>query len=639
MRLLLALALLPIAAAASPGPQPLPPPPPLPVTADVPYPGVIALEADARDTSRRIVRVHETLPVTPGPLVLLYPEFVAGAHYALNTVDHLTGLAISAAGRRLAWRRDPVATHAFHLDVPPGVVSLDIRFELLTPTDPKQGRVTITDDIAHLQWESLVLYPAGHFARQIAVEPSVLLPAGWQLGTALETASSTGTTTRFRRTDLETLLDSPVMAGGNFRRIDLDDGPRAVRLDLVADDPGSLAITEAQIATLQRLVAETDRLFGGARHFAHYDWLLALSDSLGGIGREHLQSSENAAPADTFTAWDKVSTRRALLPHEYVHSWNGKFRRGADSWRPDSNSPIGNSLLWVYEGQTQYWGIVLAARAGLLTPAQARDMLAQTAATAADPSGRAWRTLADTTNDPQVQMRRPQPWASRIRNQDYYGEGALVWLDADTLIRERSQGARSLDDFARDFFGGDGRTVTETYNFDDVVAALNRVLPYDWAAFLRARLEANDRPPLDGLIRGGYRLDFADMPTDYQKSADAVARRTDLSWSIGFIVESKDATLSAVRWDGPAYKAGLTAGSQLIAVGGVPYTPELLLAAIRAAKGGGPPVELIVKSLDRLGGVTIDWHGGLRYPALMPDAAAAKPLDAILAPRTEAPPR
>ncbi len=635
MRLLLALALLPIAAAASPGPQPLPTAPPLPVAADAAYPGVIALEVDARDTARRIVRVRETLPVRPGPLVLLYPEFVAGAHFALNTVDRLTGLLVTANGQRLAWRRDPAVIHAFRLDVPPGVASLDIRFELLTPTDPKQGRVTITDDIAHLQWQSLVLYPAGHFARQIAVEPSLTLPAAWQFGTALDTAGGTGMTTRFRRTDLETLLDSPVLAGANLRRIVLDDGPRPVRLVLAADNPAALAVTDAQVATLRRLVAETDRLFGGARHFAHYDWLLALSDSIGGIGREHLQSSENAAAADTFTAWDKVSARRTLLPHEYVHSWNGKFRRGADSWRPDFNSPIGNSLLWVYEGQTQYWGIVLAARAGLLTPAQARAMLAQTAATAADPSGRAWRTLADTTNDPQVQMRRPQPWASRIRNQDYYGEAALVWLDADTLIRERTNGSRSLDDFARDFFGGDGRTVTETYSFEDVVAALNRVLPYDWAAFLRTRLESSDRPPFDGLQRGGYRLDFADTPTEYQKSADAVARRTDLSGSIGLVIDSKDSTLSAVQWDGPAYKAGLTAGSQLIAVGGAPYTPELLIAAIVAAKGNGPPVELIVKSLDRLGSVTIDWHGGLRYPMLAPAGAQPALLDAILAPRAE----
>ena len=629
IRLSLLLA-FPAAALASPGPQPLPPPPPLPVASDTAYPGAITLTADLRDVARRVVRVQETLPVRPGPLVLLYPEWVPGSHNALNTADRLSGLAVTGAGRRVAWRRDPVRPHAFHVDVPDGVTSLDIRFEALTPTDAKQGRVTITDAIAHLQWQSAVLYPAGYFARDIAVDAGVTIPDGWQLATALDTVSSSGTTTRFRRTDLETLVDSPLMAGLNFRRIVLDDGPRPVRLDLVADTADALAVTDAQVATLKQLVVQTDRLFGGARHYDHYDWLLALSDTIGGIGREHLRSSENAAAADTFTAWDKVSSRRTLLPHEYTHSWNGKFRRGADSWQPDFNTPIGNSLLWVYEGQTQYWGIVLAARAGLLTPAQARDMLAQTVAVEADPSGREWRSLADTTNDPQLQMRRPQPWASRLRNQDYYGEGALVWLDADTLIRERSRGTRSLDDFARDFFGGDGRTVIETYTFDDVVAALNRVVPHDWAGFLHDRLDGNGAPPFDGLARGGYRLAFADAPTEYQRSSDAVARRTDLSWSIGFIVEAKDATLSAVQWGSPAYAAGLTVGTQLIAVGGQPYTPELLLAAIRARR----PVELIVKSLDRLGSVTVDWRGGLRYPRLVPQAGRAPLLDAILQPRS-----
>ena len=632
MRVLLLAALIAVPALASPGPQPLPMPPPIPVAADVPYPGVIRLDVDARDTARRIVHIHETLPVVPGPLVLLYPEWVPGAHSPINTVDHLAGLQITAGGKRLEWQRDAIETHAFHVDVPAGVASLDIRFDLLTPTDGKQGRVTIVDDIAHLQWQSLVLYPAGHFARVIAVEPSLTLPAGWQFATALDTATSSGGVTRFKRTDLDTLVDSPVMAGRFVRRVVLDAGPRPVNLDIVAESPEQLAATAAQLSPHASLVVQADRLFGGARHFDHYDILVGLSDALGRIGREHHRSTEIVLRPDYFTGWDRTAAGRATISHEFAHSWNGKYRRGADSWTADFNTPIRNSLLWVYEGQTTYWGNVLAARSGLTTTAEARDALALTAAAYANPPGRSWKSLADTTNDPQVALRRPQPWASYQRAEDYYGEGSLVWLDTDTLIRERSGGTKSLDDFAKAFFGGDdGVWLAKTYTFEDVVAALNAVLPYDWAAFLKARLEGHDAAPLDGLARGGYRLAWSSIQSDYAKGSDAVAKRVDLTWSVGFVVDTKDATLSAVQWDGPAFKAGLTVGTQLIAVGGLPYTAELLTAAVRAGAGRGRAVELIVKTGGHLGTVTVDWHGGLRYPRLERIPGTPARLDDILA--------
>ncbi len=631
MKMLLLLALLPAAAAASPGPQPMPLPPPLPLARDVAWPGTMKIDVDARDVGRRILRVRQTLPVSSGPLVLLYPEYVPGAHRAANGIDQLAGLTISGGGRRLEWVRDPVAIHAFRLDVPPGVASLDIAFEVLTPTDAKQGRITVTDELMHLQWQTLVLYPAGVFARGIAVEPSLTLPPGWQFGSALETAVSSSTTTRFRRTDLATLIDSPVMAGRWYRRIDLD---ARVGLDLVAEAPEQLAVAEPQLAAYRFMLAETDRLFGGARPFEHYDVLVALSDVLGTIGREHRQSTEIVARADFFSAWDKTAAGRATIPHEYEHAWNGKFRLGADSWTADFNTPIRNSLLWVYEGQTSYWGQVLAARAGLVTAEDTRAALALTAAALADAPGREWRPLADTVNSPQVLERRPQPWASRQRGEDYYGEGLLLWLDADTLIREASGGARSLDDFARVFFGGtQGSAAIATYQVDDIVAALNRVQPYDWAGFLKGRLETRASAPLDGLARGGYRLAWSDTPAPYAKAADAVAKRTDLSWSLGFVVDNKDATLAAVHWGGPAFKAGLTAGTQLIAVAGTPYSPELLTAAVTAARTG-PPIELIVKSGGHLGAVTVDWHGGLRYPRLERIPGTPGRLDEILQPRS-----
>ena len=517
--------------------------------------------------------------------------------------------------------------------MPPGVASLDIGFDAVMPTDARQGRVTIDDDIAHLQWHSLVLYPAGRFVRDIMVVPAVLLPPGWQFGSALEVATA-GPTTRFRAVDLETLVDSPVFAGRWVRRIVLDPGPQPVALDLVAERAEALAVADAQVAGLRALLGETDALFGPPRHFDHYDFLVALSGQLGGIGREHHRSTEIVLREDFFTGWGKTAAGRATLAHEYVHSWNGKYRQGADSWTADFNTPIRNSLLWVYEGQTQYWGIVLAARAGLTTAEEARDALAQTAAAAAGSSGRAWRPLADTTDAPQLAQRRPQPWADWQRGEDYYGEGALIWLDADTLIRERSNGARSLDDVARALFGGGpAGAATVTYTRADVIAALASVLPYDWDGFLTTRLDTIAAAPLAGLARGGYRLGWSPVQSETARTADAAAGRTDLAWSLGFVVDNKDATLSAVRWNSPAFAAGLTVGTQLIAVGGVPYTQDLLIAAVRAAASTGPAVSLLVKSGGRIGTVAIAWHGGLRYPRLERVAGTPARLDDVLRPR------
>ena len=631
--LLFASALLAAVASAepSPGPQPLPLPSPPPAAADIAYPGTLTLHVDATDLNHRVLRVRETIPVTAGPLTLLYPAWVPGGHTPRNFVDKLAGLTIAAEGKRVEWVRDPVIVHAFHVEVPRGARTLDVAFDIVTPTDGRQGRITMTDEIVDLQWLTAFLYPAGYFTRRIAVDASLTLPTGWGFGTALEAATTTGATTRFKTVKLDTLADSPVFAGANFRQVILDGGARPVRLDIVADRPGQLAIADAQLTEFRNLVAQADMLFG-SRHYDHYDMLLAVSDTLGSIGLEHHRSSENGTRADYLTAWDRTAADHSLIAHEYTHSWNGKFRRAADSWTADFNTPMRNSLLWVYEGQTQFWGVVLAARAGLTTAAQARDALAQIAAAFAARPGRAWRSLADTTDDPITANRRPQPWDSFQRSQDYYNEGLLVWLDADMLIRERSAGKRSLDDFARAFFGvDDGSYAERTYGFDDIVAALNAIEAYDWATFLRVRLDSHTGAPLDGLARGGYRLGWAETPSEYQKGSDTVGKRTDLTWTLGLVVDTKDATLSAVQWDGPAYKAGLTVGAQLIAVNGLPYNADLLLDAIRAAKARPQPIVLIVKSGDRLGSVAVDWHGGLRYPRLDRNDAPAR-LDTLLAP-------
>jgi predicted metalloprotease with PDZ domain len=607
----------------------------LPAPKDLAYPGVLRLDVDATDLDRRIFAVHETIPVAePGPLTLLYPAWIPGKHSDEGPIEKLAGLIFRAGGKPLAWSRDPVDVHAFHLEVPAGAGAVEAEFQFLSPTATDQGRVVMTPEMLNLQWNTVALYPAGYFTRRIQVQASVRLPDGWGLGTALETAGSPGPVTRFAATDFETLVDSPIFAGRYFRRYDLDPGATApVHLDVVADRPELLDASPGMIDRHRELVRQAYRLFG-ARHYDHYDFLLALTSRLGSIGVEHHRSSEDGTIPSYFLDWSGAASVRDLLPHEFVHSWNGKYRRPADLWTADFNAPMRGSLLWVYEGQTQYWGFVLGARSGLLARPDAFEALASTAAAYDNRAGRDWRPLADTTADPVIAGRRPQPWTSWQRSEDYYQEGQLIWLDADTLIRQRSGGRRSLDDFAKAFFGmEDGVWTDKAYTFDDVVAALNAVEPYDWARFLRERVDlVAPRAPLDGLTRGGWRLVYADTPTDYFRSNEVRRRLVDLTYSLGLTLNT-DAEIIAVQWDGPAFKAGLVVGAKVLAVNGIAFEPERLRRAVTEAKTG-QPVSLIVKTGDAFRTVTIDYRGGLRFPRLERIPGTPDLLSAIYAPRS-----
>jgi predicted metalloprotease with PDZ domain len=613
-------------------PQPLPLPPPVAEPRDVPYPGVIQLTVDATDLPHAIFRAHETIPVAgPGPITLLYPKWLPGNHSPTGPIDKLAGLTIKAGGKPLVWTRDPVDVYAFHVDAPAGVSTLDIDLQFLSPVSGREGRVMMTPEMLSLEWNTVALYPAGHFSREIQVQASVKVPDGFGLATALDTASTSGSVTVFKPATFNTLVDSPLIAGRYFKTFDLDPGgPARVTLDVMADRPEDLAASSEQIAAHKALVQQAYRLYG-SHHYGHYDFLFSLSDKLGGIGLEHHQSSEDGLTPKYFLDWDASPAVRDLLPHEYTHSWNGKFRRPADLWTANFNVPMRGSLLWVYEGQTQYWGYVLAARSGLMTRQQTLDAIALTAAAFDHRVGREWRPLEDTTNDPVIAMRRPLSWLSWERSEDYYSEGQLIWLDADTLIRQLSGGKRSLDDFAKGFFGVEnGSFVTDTYGFDDIVAALQAVQPYDWAAFLHQRLDGHGPgAPLDGLSRGGYRLIFTENPTEYFKSNEARRKSTDLTYSLGMTV-GKEGVLSEVLWEGPAFKAGLTEGTQIVAVNGVTYSPDELKDAIGHAKGAGAPIELLVKDQEMFRAVRIDYHDGPRYPRLERVAGAPDLLGAIL---------
>ncbi len=611
---------------------------PIPEPVDQPYVGPIALAVDATDLDHRIVRVRETLPVAAGPLTLLYPRWIPGWHGPGGNMVRLAGLQMRAGNRALAWTRDALQPEALHIDIPAGVNALEIEFEHLAPVDPAGGRISIAAEQLNLEWTQLLLYPAGHWLSALRASARVTLPAGFEAATALRPKTASGATTDYAEESLDTLLDSPLFAGRHHRRVELDaaDAAHPVVLQLFADDPADLDAKPEMLEAHRELVRQADRLFG-ARHFRHYDLMLLQSKVLGSIGLEHHESSENGAMPGYFKDWGKGIKSRQLLAHEYTHSWNGKFRRPADLWTPNLNLPMRTSLLWVYEGQTEYWGRVLASRAGLVTPEEARDQLARTAAFRAAMPGRSWRSLQDTTADPLLPPGE-RAWYDWQRGGDYYAEMVLVWLDVDTLIRAQSGDARSLDDFARAFFGvDDGRRAPLTYRFEDLVAALNAVQPYDWAALLRERLDrAGDAGHLlDGLARSGWRLDWDEKESELARNAAPHREEgpnADFYWSAGFEV-GKEGRLANLRWQGPAFRAGLAPGEQLLAVNDIAYTRERLAAAITAAKGQGPAVRLLVKDGERYRSVALDEHGGLRYPKLVRIEGVPDRLSAILAPR------
>ena len=617
---------------ASKGPQPVPLPPPVPAPADTPYPGTISLLVDITNINDRVFDVHETIPVKPGKLILLYPEWIPGGHSPGLPIASLAGLVITANGNRLAWVRDRVNMYAFHVDVTQGTTSLDVNFQYLAPVKPQQGR--ISSNFANLSFINTLLYPAGHFSRRIQFSPSVRLPEGWKCATALETKSQDGNVVHFQDTTLNTLIDSPVYAGVNFKRVDISSGPdNKVYLDLFSDKPEQLEFTPEELQYHKNLVVEAQKLFN-SHHYDHYDFLFSLSDSVGGKGLEHHQSSEDGTRANYFTDWLAGVGGRALLPHEYTHSWNGKFRRPADLWTPIFNWPMQDDLLWVYEGLTDYYGNVLAARSGMRTTDQTHDVFAQIAANFEASPGRTWRPLVDTTNQPimTAHFSTSEQWPSWQRSFDYYPESDLIWMDADTKIREMSGGKKSLDDFVKAFFGVDnGSYVTKTYTLDDVVAALNTVQPYDWAGFFRERVyDLHPAVPEDGFTRGGYRLVYNDTQSDWLKHQDP-SRGASFNTSIGLSVGG-EGNVEGVTWNGPAFKAGVTPEMQLQAVSDQKFTVDNLRQAILAAEKTNQPIKLLLKRGDDFVTINVDYHGGLRYPHLERVEGTEDRLDAILAP-------
>ncbi|MGH8158069.1 MAG: M61 family metallopeptidase [Rhodanobacter sp.] len=589
--------------------------PALPQATDRPYPGTVTLDVDATDTRHKVYQVHESIPVTPGSVTtLLYPQWETASHGPTAMVNRLAGLLIRAAGKPLDWARDPYNPYAFRVHVPAGTSTLDLRFQFLSPATSREGALSMTPAIINVQWQSMLLYPAGYYVRDIPFVTTLKLPHGFTAFTALEARQSSGEGLRYASVSLETLVDSPVYAGTHTRRIPLTTGAHPVFLDLLADESPFLAIPDATIARFTRTVEATERLFG-TPPWQHYDMLVSLSDAFPGPGGvEHLASAENNLSADFFTNEHAHLLDRDLIWHELVHAWNGKHRVPQGLWTPDFNTPSDDRLLWVYEGQTQFWGEVTAARNGERSQQDTLDMWAFEAATMLARSGRVWKSLADSSLDPVFDAGHHVTWTDWQRREDYYLEGPLFWLDVDATLRQKSGGHRSLDDLAHHFFQGAHPAETSTYSFVDLCQSLDGIAHGDWATFLRQKLNSHDDSGLlDGLTKNGYALSFTDTPTAYFLQSEQDSGTTDLTFSIGLTVDAKG-NVRSLAWQGPAFRAGVSIGTHIGDVDGKTFSAANLKAAV--ADSVHQPIRLSIDAEGEPSTIDIPYRGPLRYPHL-----------------------
>ncbi len=606
----------------------------------------IRITADLSEASRKLYHAEIDLPVKTGANSFTTPQWIPGTHSPNGPAKDITGVVFSIDGKPIPWRRDDVDLYQFHIDVPKGVSTVHAHLDCIV-----HGRAT--DKIAVLEWEKLLLYPAHTPVRDIPIQPSVTVPAGWGIGTALtpvtpfDANAKPGGTVQYQPTNVEQLEDSPVIAGEYFHEFALapEITPKHF-IDVVSDEPEDSNLRPEILADLSHLVREADKAYA-SHHYNHYNFLLTLSDTAGGEGLEHGQSSDNGTEELGFANAKHLLGNAELLSHEFTHSWNGKYRRPDRLYQTDFAKPQVGELLWVYEGMTQYLGNVLAARDGMWSPTQYREMLALSAAQLDYKPGRLWRPTDDTAMAASLIRGGEPEWVNWRRSQDYYPEGELLWLDADTLIRQQTNNAKSLTDFLHIFLGKGGNTgpLIVPYNRDELIRDLNQVVPYDWAAFLHQHIDLiNPHADLDGITRGGYKLVYQDHPSESEITESSVGRRSkggpDVWYSLGLRL-AKDGTINDVRWGGPADKAKLAPGEKLIAINGIAVGGDesdreeqggVFHLALSAAKGGTEPIHVILQSERYVRTVDIDYHDGERFPVLVRDEMQKDYLDDILKP-------
>ena len=611
----------------------------------------IRITADLTDAPRKLYHAEIDLPVKPGPAAFTTPEWIPGNHRPTGPVDDITGVVFTANGKTLPWRRDDTDLYQFHVDIPPGVTTLHVHLDCIVTS-------RASDKLAVLEWEKLMLYPANIPVRDIPIQPSVKVPTGWGIGTALQPTGSydpnakIGGTTEFQPTTVEQLEDSPVLTGEYFHEFALapEISPKHY-IDVVSDEPKDSNLRPELLAEVSNLVREASAAYA-SHHYHVYHFLLTLSDVAGGEGLEHGQSSDNGVEELGFADARHQVYNADLLSHEFTHSWNGKYRRPETLYQTDFHKMQEGELLWVYEGMTQYLGNVLAARSNLKTPAQYRDMLASSAANLDNRPGRLWRSTDDTAIAASILRGGNPAWSNWKRGQDYYQEGELLWLDADTLIRQLTNDKNSLTDFLQIFLakGGPGSPANSfagvvntgplivPYNRQELIDDLNQVVKYDWAKFLHDRVDLiNPHADLDGITRGGYKLVYQDHPSDTEKFAGGAGRRMagpNVWYSLGLRI-SAEGTISDVRWGGPADQARLAPGQKLIAINGRTFSADRLREAIDEAKASKEPIHFLMQTQDYIRPVDIDYHDGQRYPILVRDTSQKDFLDEITTPLTE----
>jgi predicted metalloprotease with PDZ domain len=598
----------------------------------------IDIDVDATDAARKIIHAKLSLPAVPGPMTLYYPKWIPGEHGPNGPINDLAGLKLAVGSKPLPWRRDEVDMFAFHCEVPKEAKTLEVTLDFLSPPSSTAGfssAASMTTKLAVINWNQLVLYPKGPAMDQIECRASLRVPAGWKLGTALPIASQNGQETRFAPVTLETLIDSTVLCGAHFREIPIGpaDGPRHF-LEIASDSTAALEVSPELRAQFDRLVTESGALFG-ARHYRSYRFLLALSDRVTHFGEEHHESTDIRGPERALIDETARNAFIGVCPHEFVHSWNGKHRRPADMITKDFQQPERTRLLWVYEGLTQYLGMVLTARSGLWTPEFTRAYLAQVIEEQQNQRGRSWRPLEDTTVAAQFLYGARNDWAAWRRGVDFYDEGILIWLEVDTLIREKTKGERSLDDFCRRFHGGSsGPPWVKPYALDDIVADLNAVTPHDWKALLTRRTTATgEQAPVNGVARSGWRLGFGDKASAYLKAHEAASKRIDLTASIGILL-GDDGVVTDVIPGKAAHQAGVGPGMKLVAVNSRRWSAEVLRDAVGATKTAKARLELLFENEEFFKTYALEYHDGLKYPCLERDSTKADLLDAILKAQT-----
>ena len=607
----------------------------LPVLSANPAP-TIQIAVDATQAPRRIFHAHLTIPASPGTLTLYYPKWIPGEHGPTGPIQGLTGLKFTAGGQELKWRRDLLDGWTLHVEVPPGASSVQAALDFVSPSDMGgqgiyTGGANATDKMAVISWNTLLLYPEGWTSDELKYEASLRLPAGWKFGTSLATASQ-GPEIKFAPVSLTMLVDSPVITGEFLRVVPLADNPQT-EMDIAADSAAALDAPAEVLDRYKQLVDQAQKLFG-AHHYRDYHFLYSLSDHVAHFGLEHHESNDSRVGERSLVDETPRLLAGGLLPHEYVHSWNGKYRRPADLTTPDYEKPMQTDLLWVYEGLTSYLGDVLSARSGLRTPEQLRDVVALIAADLSHMSGRSWRNLQDTADGVPAMQGAPNQWRSWRRDLDYYDEDVLNWLWVDVIIRQQTKGQRSLDDFCKLFHGGQsGPPMVKTYTFDDIVNTLNQVAPYDWRKFWTERL-TNHGPgaPMGGIEGSGWRLMYDDNPSELWKAEDESHKNVNAAYSIGLLLRTDGVILDTIEGL-PAAKAGIGPGMKVVAVNGRAFSADVLRDALKAGKGGTAPLELLVENADYFTTYKLDYHDGEKYPHLVRDASRPDLLSDIIKPK------